>query len=394
MRKLLLLVILLCFSHASLAANALTQFKRLKNASLLVVDESGTELETRNADTTYVPASTVKVLTALIALDTFGEDYRFRTEFYLNPTDNRLWIVGKGDPYLVSEEIDLIINALRSQSLPIVDGIGIDSTYFSEPIEIDGQSSTRNPYDAPVGALAANFNTIKVKVRNKKIYAGERQTPLTPLARTMGWKLGSGTHRINLGSATKGPRYFGELFYEKMKLAGMGGKRNISTGKLPDTAMFIMTHENSRTLADVVSAMLKYSNNFVANQLYLMLGAEYHQAPASMEKSALVFEQYINNNFNWNNYAINEGAGLSRRNQLSARQLVDVLELFKKYQHLMPAQDKRAKVHAKTGTLNNVNTYAGYFHKDGQTRTFAMLINQKVNRDFRKQLANYLQRNR
>ncbi len=393
MRK-LLLVVLLCFTQTSFAASALTQFKRLKHASLLVVDDSGTELEARNPDTTYVPASTIKVLTALIALDTYGENYRFSTEFYLDPVDNRLWVVGKGDPYLVSEELDRIITALRGNSLPLLNGIGIDSTYFSEPIEIDGQSSTNNPYDAPAGALAANFNTIKVKIRNKKIFAGERQTPLTPLARTMGWKLGSGTHRINLGSATKGPRYFGELLYEKLKLAGMAGQRNISTGKLPDTAMLIMSHENSRTLAEVVSKMLKYSNNFVANQLYLALGAEFHQAPATMEKSSRVFDAYINNNFNWKNYAVNEGAGLSRRNQLSARQLVDVLELFKRYQHLMPAQDKTERVLAKTGTLSNVNTYAGYFDKDGQTRTFAMLINQKVNRDFRKQLANYLQRNR
>jgi len=206
MRFLLLVSLLLLHIPASDAASAITQFNRLKNAGLLVIDNEGNEKRSRNADTKYVPASTVKVLTALVALETWGEDYRFTTEFYIDTNDNRLWIVGKGDPYLVSEEIDLIIEKIKQTYIGTISGIGIDSTYFSEPIVIDGQSSTSNPYDAPVGALAANFNTIKIKIRNKKIYAGEKQTPLTPLAKKMGWRLGTGTHRLNLGSATKGPR--------------------------------------------------------------------------------------------------------------------------------------------------------------------------------------------
>src|SRR5262245_48134657 len=68
---------------------------------VLVVDGKGNELVTRNADEPFVPASVTKIVTAWLALDVLGGDYRFQTRFYLD--DNRvLYIQGGGDPFLVS----------------------------------------------------------------------------------------------------------------------------------------------------------------------------------------------------------------------------------------------------------------------------------------------------
>src|SRR4051812_44039870 len=70
---------------------------------VLVVDSDGKELVAHNADTPFVPASVAKVVTAWLALEVLGADYRFQTRFYLD--DKRvLYVRGGGDPFLVSEE--------------------------------------------------------------------------------------------------------------------------------------------------------------------------------------------------------------------------------------------------------------------------------------------------
>src|SRR5262250_3259174 len=70
----------------------------------LVMDSDGNELVAQNADEPSVPASVTKIVTAWLALEVLGGDYRFKTRFYL---DNKrvLYVRGGGDPFLVSEEL-------------------------------------------------------------------------------------------------------------------------------------------------------------------------------------------------------------------------------------------------------------------------------------------------
>ena len=68
-----------------------------------------------------------------------------------------------------------------------------------------------------MGALAANFNTINIRVYEDSISSSEEQTPLTPIAEELSQGLGIGTHRINLGDAELGPRYFSELLKSKLR---------------------------------------------------------------------------------------------------------------------------------------------------------------------------------
>src|SRR3954470_18620944 len=71
---------------------------------VLVMDENGSELVARNADKPFVPASVAKIVTAWLALEVLGADYRFEARFYLNG-DRVLYIRGGGDPFLISEEL-------------------------------------------------------------------------------------------------------------------------------------------------------------------------------------------------------------------------------------------------------------------------------------------------
>ncbi len=72
---------------------------------VLVMDEKGNELVAQNVDKPFVPASVTKIVTAWLALEVLGGDYRFETKFYLD--DKRvLYVRGGGDPFLISEELE------------------------------------------------------------------------------------------------------------------------------------------------------------------------------------------------------------------------------------------------------------------------------------------------
>ncbi len=70
--------------------------------AVLLTDPQGKILASRNAEKLLVPASTLKILTALVALHYLGEDFRFVTECY-SDKDNNLKIKGFGDPLFVSD---------------------------------------------------------------------------------------------------------------------------------------------------------------------------------------------------------------------------------------------------------------------------------------------------
>lgn len=378
-------VTLLFISHQLIAAGPLDTLNKLSSSSLLLVDENMQVLHSRNPQHPYIPASTIKILTSLIALEHWGSDYRFKTDFYYDNETNSLWVKGYGDPYLVSEEIDIIVKKIKLHGISELDGISVDNSYFSKSISIDGQGNSLNPYDASLGATAANFNTINVRVYVDAVSSSETQTPLTPLANKLAKGLDIGTHRINLGNAEYGSRYFAELLKAKLNLSKIPTDAFFQSGNIPDTAVLLFTHENSKTLEYVISSMLEFSNNFIANQLFLALGAEVYNAPADTDKSQAVVNEYINNNFNWADHIIIEGAGLSRNNRMSAQHLIDVLSRFKNYRRLMPTQSNN--IFAKTGTLNNVSTYAGYISRSDDWVPFAIMINQPVDFHFRKEIA-------
>jgi D-alanyl-D-alanine carboxypeptidase/D-alanyl-D-alanine-endopeptidase (penicillin-binding protein 4) len=78
---------------------------------VLVMDEKGNELVVQNADKPFVPASVAKIVTAWLAMEVLGADYRFQTRFYLDG-DRVLYIRGGGDPFLISEELAQLASAL------------------------------------------------------------------------------------------------------------------------------------------------------------------------------------------------------------------------------------------------------------------------------------------
>src|SRR5215468_2822716 len=149
---------------------------------VLVIDEKGNELVAQNADQPFVPASVAKLVTAWLAIEVLGGDYRFQTRFYLDG-GRKLYVRGGGDPYLISEELaqlaSEVVAAIGKQPLT---GIVLDASYYPSDLRIPGIEDTEESYDALNSALAVNFNTISAMRKGKTIVSAEPQTPITPLA--------------------------------------------------------------------------------------------------------------------------------------------------------------------------------------------------------------------
>lgn len=391
MIRLYLLTLLCAFSISTqVQANALSSFSALKNAGLLVVDTQGQQLLADNNQRAFIPASTTKIVTAWLALYRWGENHRFATDFHFDHQSNTLTIKGSGDPFLVSEELLIIANNLSQRGINRVDRIILDGSAFSSGLILPGTGRTNNPYDAVPSALAANFNTVNLKRVKRRIRSAESQTPLTPIAKRMYRGIKKKKLRVNLGrDPRKAERYFGELLFAMLKKQGVSVGGQIQQGIAPQQAPFYK-HLNTRTLGDMIRPMMKYSTNFIANQLVLMMAQEQFQRPANARDVQSYMEDNLRAHFKWTGITFQEGAGLSRKNRISPKQLVELLQNFTQYRHLLP--EVETGVFAKSGTLNKVSTLAGYIVDGNQWKPFALMMNQAVPHKLRNRIAKELRR--
>ncbi|MFO1135058.1 MAG: D-alanyl-D-alanine carboxypeptidase [Rhodoblastus sp.] len=326
---------------------------------VLVVDAQGAELVAQNADQPFVPASVAKLVTAWLALESLGKDYRFETRFYLD--DKRmLYVRGGGDPFLVSEELAMLAKELVAATgkAPLA-GIVLDASYYPADLRIPGIEDTTESYDALNSALAVNFNTIYAVHRGKSVTSAEKQTPITPLAISQFRKRApKGRDRISLAQdPALSLRYAGELLAAFIEKAGGSVKGQIATGSTPAGLAPVYVHRQSRPLSEVLHALLIGSNNYVANQVFLETGAHRLGAPVSLGKSLTVANEMLAAHDLAQSIHLEEGSGISRDNHFTARGLAKVLGLFAPHANLL----KRGKGAAyKTGTLDGVRTLAGY----------------------------------
>lgn len=374
----------------------LPKLANMQQAGVLVLDRYNQPMVIKNASQGFVPASTAKVLTAYLALQHWGEQHQFKTDFFIKTEQDRtvLWVKGYGDPFLVSEELMVIAKnlsgLLRAGGIKQVDEIRLDTTFFVKDLMLPGISETDNPYDAVPSPLAANFNTLFLFKRLGKVYSAEPQTPLTPLAIELGQNLTSQRTRVNTGQdARVSQRYFAELLAAFVRQQGVIVGDKVSWQTVDAGWAVDYQHLNSMSLAAMIRPMLKYSTNFVASQLALMMAGEVYGAPVDSNKVGRLFQDQLNKYFNWSGAVIEEGAGLSRANRLNPQQLVELLQAFKPWQALLP--EVEPGVVAKSGTLLGVSTLAGYLQQGDSWLPFALMINQPVPYGYRNEVAKQLQ---
>ena len=323
------------------------------------MDAKGNELVAQNTDKPFVPASVTKIVTAWLAMEVLGGDYRFQTRFYLD-RKRVLYVRGGGDPFLISEELaTLATELIATVGKKPITGIVLDASYYPSSLRIPGIEDTDEAYNALNSALAVNFNTVYAVRSGNKVRSAEKQTPITPLAITQFRLRGpNGKGRISLSQdPTVSLQYAGELIAAFIKRAGGSVKGKISTGTVPEGFEPIYVHRQSRTLSEVLVGLLRVSNNYIANQVFLEIGGHRLGGPVSLEKSLEVANEMLVAHGLAGAIHLEEGSGISRNNHFTARGLAKVLELFAPHADLLRGHDGGM---SKTGTMEGVRTLAGY----------------------------------
>lgn len=353
----------------------------IHNGSYGVADIQGQVISSCNIDQPFVPASIIKIVTALAAFHVLGIDHRFRTGFFLDDAGN-LYIQGSGDPFLISEEVEVIAAKLKAHGLVRVNAIVIDNSMYDLSEKVPGQGTSDNPYDVPVAATVVNFNTVNIVVdSNGGVQSAEPQTPELPIMQELGKGMAPGTYRLNIcrggcRSEERTSRYTAELFAALLTSLGVAVEKPFAIHKTPSNARLVYLHSSSRSLEETVFSFLEYSNNYIANQVYLACGAKQFGYPVDWDKARKAVDSFLPQILGAevaSQVKMIDGAGLSRLNRATGGAVLKVLHAFKSQLNLL---QERKDVNLKSGTLDGVYNYGGYLPNG---RPFVILLNQEEN---------------
>lgn len=401
---------------------------------------TGETLYDLNGSSPLLPASVMKLVTTATALNYLGVNYKFKTDVLYSGKRERgvikgdLIIRGGGDPKLTPEVVWLIADEVRRQGIREVTGnLVLDTSFFDDhtiPPARHGRR-TQRPYDAPIGALSVNFNTIAVhvypgeavgapviaeveprsdyfRVINDAVTRSRVKRPVSALRVNGDGKVNikiTGAMRpddapgiiyINIDDPTM---FAGETFRAFLKNAGVNVAGGIVKGVTPTTARLIHAHQ-SEPISVILRELNRFSNNFIAEQVIKTVGAETMGAPGTHEKGLSMVEKFLNESgIDTTGAVFADGSGLSKENRVSAKMLTDLLLLMSKRFDIGPdfvaspgimgvdgsvrkrlkTSPAKSQARAKTGTLNGVSSLSGYVSgRDGKLFAFAILQNNNA----------------
>jgi len=322
-----------------------------------------------------VPASTLKLLTSLAAFHYLGADFRFFTDFLLDDHGN-LVVKGYGDPLLISEVLAAaaprLAALLRARGAAFNDVV-VDDAYFAQPLTIPGVTASRQPYDAPNGALCVNFNTVSFRRDGRGgIVSAEPQTPLVPPAPARIRASGLSGGRIILSHHRNDIAvYAGGMVRAFLERRGISfaGRVRLQPGAA-QRARRVYRLVSPFSLSEVVSRLLAFSNNFIANQLLIRCGIAAFGPPGTLTKGVDAVSAFAREKLGLRRLVLAEGSGISRRNRITAGGMMTVLAHFAPHRLLLR---RRRCDWYKTGTLKGIRTRAGYL-LDGRGRAYRYVL--------------------
>lgn len=372
---------------------------------LLVDAVDGRTVAERESGATFIPASTVKVLTAYAALSILGPDHRFSTGLHRTgrirggTLEGDLYLVGGGDPLLgVDGLLDLVL-ALKAAGVARIKGrFFFDDNALPDLEAIEQTQPETAAYNPGLSGLMVDFNRRRLTWRPAA--GGGTEAFLTPDLGRRGVKAELIADGAPAGETWLPVRRSGlhaaHLFAALAEMNGIEVPAPKS-GSAPPDAQTIARHEGA-PLADVARSNLEFSNNLVSEALGLAVSNRLSGRRAgTLAASAGILGGWLRTRVpgvSWKGLALPNHSGLSADARVSAAQMVAVLRQAREgqsgppFQTLLPAAgirdafagrfrepDAALRIWAKTGTLHYATGLAGYLHtRSGRTLVFALYV--------------------
>ena len=386
-----------------------------------------------NADVSVNPASTMKLVTTYAALEMLGPTYQWKTEFFTDGTlsngvlNGNLYLKGGGDPKLNMEKLWLLMRDLRANGVRQVTGdLVLDRSHFVQPqlpaFNDDGGDDNA-PFLVKPDALLINLKALRFVSRNdsgkvlvsveppiasiridnqvkampgNKCTGDVRYNPVTQadgVTVVVSGQLAEGCSSQTYLSLLDHPTYAAGAVRAIWSELGGSIQGQDRVAEVPKSAR-VLARAFSPDLAEIIRDINKYSNNTMAQQLFLSLGARYRtDADGDDAKAAQrVIRQWLaKKGITASHLVMENGSGLSRDERVSAREMGTLLQAAWKspyaaeFMSSMPivgmdgTMRKRLKRtalagegHIKTGTLNTVRAIAG-FSRDSNGNSWAVV---------------------
>lgn len=329
---------------------------RTSQVGIMVYDlDADSAIYTHNERQLMRPASTMKVITAITAIDKLGGSYRFKTELcYTGEVSNgtlngNVYCVGGFDPRFNIDDMRAFVEGIRKMGVDTIRG------------NIYADKTMKDADTLGSGWCWDDDNPV-----------------LSPLL----------ISRKNV---------FVERFVRELQEAGIVLDGNIGEARRPEDAFCIVSRFHS--IDQILMKMLKESDNLYAESMFYQLGAAAGHQPSTAKNSAAVIGRLIRKvGLDPRRYNIADGSGLSLYNYVSAELEVRFLRYaFQNnniYLHLHPALPTagedgtlrsrqrgtftQGNVYAKTGTLKGISSLAGYCTAANGHRLAFAIINQGV----------------
>lgn len=401
--------------------------------------DTSTASWSHRASTPRNPASVMKLLTSLAALETLGPAWTWKTEAYTTgPIESGvlkgdLVLRGGGDPFLTWDRFGGLLRDIRSRGVQEIRGdVVVDRSLFAlplhDPAAFDGRAA--RAYNAAPDALAVNFNAVtlrlapqvdgRISVTPTLPFAGltvdNRLRPqqgdtcpawrdlVTPEIAATGdgvvvhlpgrFPIACGEKMLNLAAPDTLAMVRGVF---RALWAEQGGSLSgkVRDGSLPGDATLLTTWR-SPPLPDVLRETDKYSNNLMARQIFLSLALDDTGAPVTPERAGERIRAWMTQRgLDPQQWVLENGSGLSRQERTTAAQLGALLRAawasprmaeFIAAQPIigvdgtmkkrLPDTPVAGRGYVKTGTLDGVKGAAGYvLDVRGRWVAFAWLAN-------------------
>ena len=382
------------------------------------------------ADVSVNPASLMKLVTTSAALELLGPSFTWRTPVYVEGVvrdgvlQGNLYLRGQGDPRLGVEKLWQLMRRVQGLGIQRIEGdIVLDRSAFEvpwrDPGSFDGEPL--RPYNATPDALLINFKSLlihwvpdrlaqEVRIHTEPPLAGVQfpsQLPLTPgecgdyrsavkadFSDPLKPRF-SGAYPASCGEKLWPVAYADPTQFAPRAILGMwqqlGGQLRgvVRDGVVPTQLKPVFWHE-SAPLAEVVRDINKYSNNVMAQQLFLTLSLQ-QQGLGRQGSSQDIVNRWWRERVAMAPPVLDNGSGLSREERITPAALARLLQVMWR-SPVMPdlmaslpvaGQDgtlrrsqTQSRAHLKTGSLRDVIGVAGYVvGQDGQRWVLVAIVN-------------------